>query len=276
MAKHNQKISFCDIFCDIFIDIFKYLCYTAAMIVQNILLANESYTSPNWLHKDIFVGFSRLYYIIDGEAYYEEMGRKIRLKKEHLYLTPVKRPFTLSENPADKLLHTYVHITTLPTVKELIEIPVLAGTPLADGVALWRKYVKSGDTELLLSIIQFILARVAHLTSGQDSTAIRVKEYLDGLSDFVFDTDALCRAVGYTREHITRKFSEAYHMTPKQYFNRRRMEYALIALEGGTKIAALAEALHFSTPYAFSKAFKQHFGLSPLKFRHTLSEIPQK
>ena len=94
------------------------------MIVQNILLANKSYTYQNWFHKDICVGFSRLYYIIDGEAYYEEDGRRIRLKNGHLYLTPVKSPFTLSENPSDKLLHTYVHITTLPEVKELIEIPV--------------------------------------------------------------------------------------------------------------------------------------------------------
>ncbi|MBQ3063545.1 MAG: helix-turn-helix transcriptional regulator [Clostridia bacterium] len=246
------------------------------MIVQNILLANESYTHQNWLHKDICVGFSRLYYIIDGEAYYEEEGRKIRLKKGHLYLTPVKKPFTLSENREDKLLHTYAHITTLPTVKSLIEIPVTEGTPLADGVALWRKYTKQGDTELLLSVIQFILARVAHLTYNRGSTAARTKAYLDCLSDFVFDSDALCRALGYTREHITRKFSEAYHMTPKQYFNRRRMEYALIALEGGSKIAPLAETLHFSTPYAFSKAFKGHFGLSPLKFRSTLSQVPQK
>lgn len=246
------------------------------MIVQNILLANETYTNQNWLHKDICVGFSRLYYIIDGEAYYEENGRKIRLKKGYLYLTPVKKPFTLSENPNDKLLHTYVHITTLPTVKSLIEIPVLENTPLADGVSLWRKYVKSGDTELLLSIIQFILARVAHLTSGQDSTAVRVKTYIDDLTDFVFDSEAICREVGYTREHITRKFSEAYHMTPKGYFNRRRMEYALAALEGGAKITALAEELHFSTPYAFSKAFKQHFGLSPVKFRKALSDVPKK
>ena len=167
-------------------------------------------------------------------------------------------------------------ITTLPAVQELIEIPVREGTPLFDGVALWRKYVRSGDTELLLSVIQFILARVAHLTYNRQSSAARIKEYLDNLTDFVFDSEVLCRTLGYTREHITRKFSETYHMTPKQYFNRRRMEYALVALEGGAKIAALAETLHFSTPYAFSKAFKQHFGLSPMKFRGMLSQIPQK
>ena len=259
-----------------FLDFGGFFCYSGAMIVQNILLANESYTHQNWFHRDICVGFSRLYYIIDGEAYYEEGGRRQRLKKGHLYLTPVKTPFTLSENPQDKLLHTYAHITTLPAVRELIEIPVQGNTPLGDGVALWRKYVRGGDTELLRSVIGFILSRVAHLTYSRDGTAARTKAYIDALPDFVLNSDALCRALGYTREHITRKFSEAYHMTPWQYFNSRRMEYALAALEGGARIATIAEVLHFSTPYAFSKAFKQHFGLSPLKYRGILPQIPQK
>lgn len=59
-------------------------------------------------------------------------------------------------------------------------------------------------------------------------------------------------------------------MTPKQYFNRWRMEYALDQLRGGVRISKISEALCFSTPYAFSKAFKQHFGLSPEKYLQTL------
>ena len=104
-------------------------------------MANESYTHDNWIQKDVYVGFSRLYYIIDGEAYYEEGGKQVRLKHHHLYLTPVKTCFTLRENPKDKLLHTYVHVNTLPTVKELIEVEVKDGSLLADAVALWRKYM---------------------------------------------------------------------------------------------------------------------------------------
>ena len=49
--------------------------------IQTLIYASESYTYENWVFRDISVGFSRLYYIIDGEAYYEENGQKIRLKK---------------------------------------------------------------------------------------------------------------------------------------------------------------------------------------------------
>ena len=83
----------------------------------------------------------------------------------------------------------------------------------------------------------------------------------------------LCEELGYTREYITRKFSAVYHVTPKQYFNRWRMEFALEQLRRGIRINAVSEMLSFSTPYAFSKAFKQHFGLSPEKYLQTLEPI---
>ena len=243
------------------------------MLVQNLLLADESYTHDNWLYRDVNVGFSRMYFIIDGEAYYEEHGKKMRFKKHHLYLTPVKKNFTLSENPQDKLLHTYVHINTLPAVDHLIEIPVHEGTPLADGIALWRKHAKSNDSELLISILQFILSRIELNEKRERHIEDMVKAYLDNLDGYTFDMGKLCAVLGYSREYITRKFSATYHVTPKQYFNRWRMEVALDQLQRGARINAVSEMLSFSTPYAFSKAFKQHFGLSPEKYLQTLLPI---
>ena len=66
--------------------------------------ASEAYTHDDWAYRDVSEGFSRLYYIIDGEGYYEEDGQVTRLKKGYLYLTPVKRVHSLYENPQDKLL----------------------------------------------------------------------------------------------------------------------------------------------------------------------------
>lgn len=241
------------------------------MILQNILHASESYTHSNWLYRDVNVGFSRMYYIIDGEAYYEENGKRMRFKHNHLYLTPVKKPFTLSENPQNKLFHTYVHITTLPIVDHLIEIPVLPGTPLADGIALWRKYAVGSDTELLSAILQLVLSLVDQQSQTGESVESLTKAYLDNLSGFRFQMDELCQTLGYTREYITRRFTAAYHVTPKQYFNRWRMEIALEQLRRGVRVNAVSEAMGFSTPYAFSKAFKQHFGLSPERYLQTLT-----
>ena len=241
------------------------------MIIQNIWDASESYTHQNWIYKDVCVNFSRLYYIIDGEAYYEENGKKIRLKKGCLYLTPVDKCFTLYENPEDKLFHTFTHIRTFPAVEHFTEIRVAEGSPLADAIALWRKYIHTDNSELLSGIIQFLLSCIGGAVEKKTSVAEQTKEYLDQTENASINMAELSRTLGYSREHITREFRATYHMTPKQYFNLRVMNVALEKLISGAKVYEVAEALNYSTAYAFSKAFKKRFGLSPEKYIRTLN-----
>ena len=274
MPKNPLLMSVCDIFSSIYIDKSAFLFYNnVIMIVKNILQSAESYTHDNWIYEDVNVGFSRLYYIIDGEAYYEENGKKKRLKVGHVYLTPVKKPFTLYENPDDKLFHTYSHIVTFPPVSELVEIKVEPTTPLSDAVDLWRKYISITDFDLQSNIIQLLLSCIDRQRVDTNSIALHIKNYLDGTDKFELDMQKISRTFGYSREHITRAFSSVYHVTPKQYLNTRRMNLALSELVNGKRIYEVAEEVGFSSQYAFSKAFKKYFGLSPEKYLPTLSNI---
>lgn len=239
-------------------------------MIQNLLLASESYTHQNWVYKDLCVGFSFLYYIIDGTAYYEEEGKAIRFKKNHLYLTPVRKCFSLYEDTEDKLLHTYSHIVTLPPVKRLIEIEVADDTPLADAVALWRKHIHSKDTTLLKNIITFLLSCIDCSLWQENTVAQKAKQYIDCLEGFSLDMVRLSHTLGYSREHITRNFLSAYHTTPIKYFNSLRMDAALKKLSAGTLVKVVADDLGYASAYSFSKAFKKYFGLSPEQYIHTL------
>lgn len=242
------------------------------MTVNNLLLASESYTHTNWEFHNVNVRFSRLYYIIDGEAYYKENGQSVRFKKGHLYLTPVNTPFDLYENPGDKLLHTYVHIITLPEVTHFTEIKVEENTPLADAVALWRKYARCEDYELISNIIQFLLSQISDKLTSGNTVAERIKQYLDSLEDNELNTNAMCHSLGYTREHITRSFYSMYKTTPKRYFNASLMNVAIEKLYRGETIQSVAEQLNYATAASFSKAFKKHFGSSPVKYINALKK----
>lgn len=236
------------------------------MITQNLLHASESYTHKNWVYKNICTGFSRMYYIIDGTAFYEEDGNKIKLKKNHLYFTPVKKEFSLFDDPSDHLLHTYVHITTSPPIVELVEIEVKENTPLYDAVALLRKYIHLGDFELLTPIINLVLSLVNIQTELKSPLSAKTKKFIDDIKDYSFDMNLLCKEMGYGREHIIRSFSAAYGLTPKKYFNVIRMNVGLEQLIYGKSVTEVSILLNFSSPYAFSKAFKNHFGMSPEKY----------
>ena len=240
------------------------------MIIKQLLLASESYTHKNWEFHNVNVRFSRLYYIIDGEAYYKENGRTMRFKKGHLYLTPVNTPFDLYENADDKLLHTYVHIITLPEVTQFTEIEVKDDTPLSDAVSLWRKYARSEDHELISNIIAFLLSQISDRFLVESTVAERIKQYLDNLEGNELNTKAMSHALGYSREHITRAFSSMYKVTPTRYFNARLMNMAVEKLYRGETVQSVAEQLNYATAAAFSKAFKNNFGSSPVRYINAL------
>ena len=213
-----------------------------------------------------------MYYIIDGTAFYEEGGKKIKLKKNHLYFTPVKKLFDLYDDPSDQLFHTYAHITTSPPIMELTEIEVRKDTPLYDAVALWRKYIHSDDFELLTSMIDLVLSLTNLQTKRKSSLAEKTQSYIDSLRDYSFDMHRLCKELGYSREHIIRDFSAAYGITPKKYFTARRMNAGLEHVVSGKSVKETSILLNFSSPYTFSKSFKNHFGMSPEKYLLFLEE----
>jgi AraC-like DNA-binding protein len=51
------------------------------------------------------------------------------------------------------------------------------------------------------------------------------------------------------------------------YYQRKRLECArLILLEENAKIGEVSESLGYSSPYSFSRAFKEAYGTSPKKY----------
>ena len=242
--------------------------YNGGMItLQDLRLISESYTREPWGGSEVSSAFSRLYFVLDGEAYFEENGKQVRLQKNHLYLTPVKQKFGLHDNPEDPLLHTYAHITTLPAITAFTQVAVEPNTPLADAVALWRRHIHSKDKTLLRAILQLLLSCIEPYLADTRQT---LPEQIRSLLHAGMSMQELSRRLGYTREHLTRVFKEAYRVTPQGYCRARKMEAGTELLRQGEQIGRVAEALNFSTPYAFSKAFKKHFGLSPRQYQASI------
>ena len=61
-----------------------------------------------------------------------------------------------------------------------------------------------------------------------------------------------------------------YKTTPKRYFNARLMSIAVEKLYRGETIQSVAEQLNYATAASFSKAFKKHFGSSPIRYVNAL------
>ncbi len=82
------------------------------------------------------------------------------------------------------------------------------------------------------------------------------------------DRNRLAAVAGFSVPHFHRVFTAAFGESPTAYVRRIRLERAGRKLRmGAVDIGEVAHFAGYETHTAFSKAFKQHFGLSPSEFR---------
>ena len=100
-------------------------------------------------------------------------------------------------------------------------------------------------------------------------------ECIDHVMDYIrkhindpLDREVLAEVAGFSVPHFHRVFTSHVGESAASYVRRLRMERAGRKLRmGAVDITEVALAAGYETHAAFSKAFKQQFGISPNEFR---------
>ena len=101
-----------------------------------------------------------------------------------------------------------------------------------------------------------------------DESIDAVKQYIREHIDEPLNRDVLATVAGFSVPHFHRIFTSHTGDNIATYVRRVRLERAGRKLRmGAVDITAVALAAGYITHAAFSKAFKQQFGLSPSEFR---------
>ncbi|MBD5158218.1 MAG: helix-turn-helix transcriptional regulator [Butyrivibrio sp.] len=87
-------------------------------------------------------------------------------------------------------------------------------------------------------------------------------------SDEALTLRSLSRRLGYSEFHFTRKFREISGMPFKDYLRRRRLTFALKEVRDSKRVILdIALDYGFSSHEAFTRAFKQAYGITPGEYR---------
>lgn len=94
-------------------------------------------------------------------------------------------------------------------------------------------------------------------------------EYIDSHIIYPISLEELSAQAGVSPFHFHRIFSQYIGQTPLKHINRIRLELAanILIYNPLDSITDISYDLHFSSPTAFTRAFKQHFSLSPRELR---------
>ncbi len=110
--------------------------------------------------------------------------------------------------------------------------------------------------------------------TGAEILCYRLMNYIDTHIYTIGTLSKLSEITGYSYGYISALFKKNTSETLSDYYNKKRADAASLLLkENKLTVTEISEALGYSSLYAFSKAFKNQFGLSPKIYRkHFLSE----
>jgi AraC family transcriptional regulator len=101
-------------------------------------------------------------------------------------------------------------------------------------------------------------------------TLIHIQTHLDG--DLTLDT--LAGHAGFSSHHFHRIFTEFVGEPLRQHVRRLRLEHSAYRLKiSEDTILRIALDVGYASHEAFSRAFKQQFGVTPSAFRHNFLEV---
>ena len=119
-------------------------------------------------------------------------------------------------------------------------------------------------------------ARLSSLEVTPDLGIKRIRHVMDYVEDNIeapISLDDLASVAYLSRFHFARSFKKVTGKTPHEYVNDRRMERAKTLLRHRNRsLTEVATALNFSSLSTFSRAFRQHTGLTPSQFPRSVHD----
>lgn len=228
---------------------------------------DECITPKEWDYPNITRPFSIIYYVLGGNAFYTFEGEEHPFEKDHLYILPANRVFSLRENPNNKFYSVYIHAFTSPEISSVIDINTNSDPFIWENLKLMRKYAKNKDSIYIRNITDMLLSYIFEVSEESNaSLPVKLKGYIDINFIEVFHNNELPQKFSYSNSYLSRIFKEKYNITPKQYAKQLILREAVILLEKGLSVYETAEQLEFSSPENFTRFFKGYYGYSPSRY----------
>ncbi len=146
-----------------------------------------------------------------------------------------------------------------------VQLTVLESTARRPGTAA---VVDRLAEALLIQVLRAHLDRLdrpaGFLAALGDPPLARALHHLHQEPGRGWTLDELARSAGMSRSHLAARFRETVGTTPIRYLNSWRMARAKDLLRATEQtIAQVAEHTGYQSEFAFAKAFKRYFGVTP-------------
>lgn len=234
-----------------------------------------------WIVNEKGTVFHRLYYVYEGEAFFTDKFSSFPLKKDHIYIFPVNKPYNITHNPCNPFKCMYFHITTRPLILnpatgiDTLKAPAIFHIIKSLEHILGNIKSYPDHSSLLPQLLNCLVGLFDIEVSFQFSDENRLQKVLDyihGHGGEKLTNIQLANIAGFDRFYFARLFRKNFGVSPQEYINNYRFTKAASLLHKKISIKQVAELVGFQDEKAFSRAFKKARGCPPSRYleSHTL------
>ena len=210
-----------------------------------------------------------LHYVVSGKGYFRIENREYSISQGSIFVIP---PFVETYYEADKSdPWEYIWVGFTKSEKISLELEDVMYIPSARSVFENMKKcssMQSGRTELLCGSIWNFISLCYDLKNRNVDYVDNALNIIESEYMLPLSIKGVAERVGLERTYFSNLFKNRVGVSPKQFLLRTRMEKAALFLsEYKYNVSLTAMSVGYSDVYAFSKTFKQYFGVSPSKYR---------
>ncbi|MDD3279296.1 MAG: AraC family transcriptional regulator [Lachnospiraceae bacterium] len=232
-----------------------------------------------------------LHVILDGSGTLEMNGCCYKLEKGEAFYIPKGKEAYYEADKSDPWQYVWVGFSGIIAKDTIQKAGFSENSPVRPVPAVMeklREYVEHmleayqlnyGDELMrqgyLMQFFSVLVSDYRQMAGKQEGYEYPFSVYVNQAVDYMrHHYDARIRIsdlagyVGVNRCYLTNIFKKVYGISPQQYLIRLRMERAAAMIKNsGSSISQIAESVGYEDALAFSKIFKQNFGMSPKAYR---------
>lgn len=223
--------------------------------------------------------YSKLYFILGGDAFICYNGRNHILRPGHVYLIPTDLIYNNGCKTNIDFLYFNIRFIDKSGYDFLANYPEMLECeyPIVQIRELIEKYRSKKLSDALI-VKDRLMNAVLMLMSTMPGVELTGRKYTQCVTDALeyihenlsiqISVDELCRAVYAAKSTLNKKFSEEVGMSIGTYIDREimlRCEQLLI--DSDLSIRQISDKFGFCDQFYFSRRFKSRFGVTPQKYR---------
>ena len=255
----------------------------------------RAYCEPSSVIREHFHNdFFELTAVFDGRGTAYTNGTATEIKKGDIYLSMPYEAHKIVSDEREPLKYDCFAFATdddglkkeLDYIKECRSLPskrVFSSERLQTQIETAVAEIIGNDlysNELLGHILNqipiYLIRALSETKSGEvadphthaEVLCCRMMNHIDSNICTIKNLEDLTSVFGYSYKYLSALFKKTTSQTLSEYYRQKKLDLAARSVtEGRLKIGEIAEMLNYSSAYSFSKAFSEHFGMSPRAFR---------